>query len=92
MNDRRPPPRRSTRPPPAPEAVHVVAGTYPTDAARTYALTPQDLDGDETEGATATFVAGTGTFYAYNLGGSIPPVGSKVVVHAVGGRWCFRWD
>ncbi len=67
--------------------------TYPTTAGRFYACHPEVITGSESEGATPTFTADTATIvYAVNLGTSIPPVGTIIVVHAVGGRWCFRWD
>src|SRR5262245_15067142 len=66
---------------------------YPTNASQLFAFHPVEFDGDETEGASATPVADTETtFYAYNLGGEIPPEGTKIVCHAVGGRWVFRYD
>ncbi len=67
--------------------------TYPTTAARFYACNPELLTGSEAEGATPTFTADTATVvYALNLGTAIPPNGTKLVVHAVGGRWSFRFD
>lgn len=67
--------------------------TYPTTAAAFYAVVPCDLDGGESEGAAATYVPRAGSVsYALNLGTQIPPSGTTVVCHAVGGRWCFRYD
>ena len=67
--------------------------TYPVVAARFYACNPELLTGAETEGAAATFTADTNTIvYAVNLGTAIPPNGTKLVIHAVGGRWTFRYD
>jgi hypothetical protein len=67
--------------------------TYPTTAAAFYAVVPCDIDGSETEGAAATYVPRTGSVaYALNLGIQVPPSGTTVVCHAVGGRWCFRYD
>jgi hypothetical protein len=67
--------------------------TYPTTANVFYACYSCELSGNESEGAAATYVHdSSAVFYAYNLGTTVPPVGSHVVCHAVGGRWCFRWD
>jgi hypothetical protein len=67
--------------------------TYPTSAAAFYACNPELLTGAETEGAAATFTADTATVvYAVNVGTAIPPSGTKIVIHAVGGRWVFRFD
>lgn len=66
---------------------------YPTNAGAFYACAPLRVDGPESEGATATFVADpTRTIYAYNLGTQIPPANTRIVVHACGGRWTFRYD
>ncbi len=67
--------------------------TYPTTAARMYGLLPLDIDGDEIEGAAATYTASSDTvLYGVNLGTAIPASGTRLVAHAVGGRWCFRFD
>jgi hypothetical protein len=66
--------------------------SYPTTAAAFYAVIFCDIDGSESEGAAATYVARTTSVaYAFNLGTEIPPSGTMVVCHAVGGRWCFRY-
>jgi hypothetical protein len=67
--------------------------TYPTTASAFYACVPADLDGDESEGTTATFVRENSTvFYAWNAGTQVPPASTAIVCHAVGGRWVFRYD
>ncbi len=69
--------------------------TYPTVAGAFYACVPCDIDGAEVEGGTATYVprAGASPIYCLNLGTSIPPVGTTLLVHGVGsGRWTFRYD
>jgi hypothetical protein len=67
--------------------------TYPTTAAAFYAVVPCDIDGSESEGSAATYTPRTGSVaYAFNLGTDIPPSGTMVVCHAVGGRWCFRYS
>ena len=66
---------------------------YPTSAPEFYACNPELLTSSEAEGATPTFTADTATvIYALNLGTAIPPNGTKLVIHAVGGRWAFRYD
>jgi hypothetical protein len=66
---------------------------YPTDAGSFYACIPLLIDGDEVEGASASFIADPlRTIYAYNLGTQVPPVNTKVLLHACGGRWTFRHD
>lgn len=70
-----------------------VVSSYPTTASSFYALVACDLNGAETEGAIATVVTDNApTFYAWNAGTQIPPQGTAVVCHAVGGRWVFRYD
>ena len=70
-----------------------VVVSYPTVAAAFYACSPLQVDGPETEGATATFTEdGTRTIYAFNLGTQVPPAGSRIIAHACGGRWTFRYD
>lgn len=67
--------------------------TYPTTAAAFYAVVPCDIDGAENEGAAVTYVRQTGSVaYALNVGTQVPPSGTTIVCHAVGGRWCFRYD
>jgi hypothetical protein len=67
--------------------------TYPTTAGAFYACLPQGIDGNETEGAAATYTAETSTpFFAWNAGTAIPPAQTVVVCHAVGGRFVFRYD
>lgn len=67
--------------------------TYPTTAAAFYAVVPCDIDGGEAEGTAASYVPAAGSVaYALNLGSQVPPSGTTIVCHAVGGRWCFRYD
>jgi hypothetical protein len=88
-----------TRPPAAPTGgaparlvQTTTVTTYPTAAARFYAVTPLDAAGDQTEGSTGSFAAGPGTFYALNLGTAIPPSGTQLLVTWVAHRWVFRYD
>ena len=79
-------------------AVAILAQTttvssYPTVPAAFYACSPLQVDGPETEGATATFTEdATRTIYAFNLGTQVPPEGTRIIAHACGGRWTFRYD
>jgi hypothetical protein len=69
------------------------ATSYPTTAGTFYASNPIEIDGTELEGSTASYSADeTQVVYALNVGTQIPPVGTRVVVQAVGGRWVFRYD
>ena len=74
-------------------AITTTVTTYPTSAGVFYGCNPELLTGAETEGATPTFVPDTATVvYAVNLGTAIPPNGTIIVIHSVGGRWAFRYD
>jgi hypothetical protein len=66
---------------------------YPGAAAAFFAANPIEIDGSEVEGGAATYTAdSTQIVYALNVGTQVPPVGTRVVAHAVGGRWVFRYD
>jgi hypothetical protein len=65
--------------------------TYPTVAARLFACEPLSVLGAEVEGTTATKTLRGGTTYAFNLGASIPPVGSEVLLTYVAYRWVFSY-
>lgn len=67
-------------------------GTYPTAAARYYAIEPEVVTGAETEGASATLTVRSGTVYALNIGTAIPASGTRVLVSFVSHRWVFRYD
>ncbi len=67
--------------------------TYPSTASSFYASNPTEIDGSEVEGGAAFYTADTTqVVYALNVGTQVPPVGTRVVAHAVGGRWVFRYD
>jgi hypothetical protein len=67
--------------------------TYPTSANAYYACNVLLVTGSVSEGATPTITTDTSTvIMAYNVGSTIPPNGTQLVVHSVGGRWTFRWD
>jgi hypothetical protein len=74
-------------------AITTTVVMYPTSAGVFYACNPELLSGSESEGTKPTFTVDTATIiYALNLGTAIPPKGTVVVIHAVGGRWAFRYD
>jgi hypothetical protein len=67
--------------------------TYPTTAESFFATNPTEIDGSEVEGGAASYTPDTTQFvYALNVGTMVPPVGTRVVASAVGGRWVFRYD
>ena len=66
--------------------------TYPTSASAFYALFNTVVGGTEVEGGGASYVPGTAVTYALNVGSQVPPSGTRVICHAVGGRWVFRYD
>lgn len=68
--------------------------TYPTTPSAFYAIILMEIDGEEQEGSTASYVTVTGapTLYALNLGSQVPPPVTMVICHLVGGRYCFRFD
>jgi hypothetical protein len=67
--------------------------TYPTSAASFFASNPTEIDGSEVEGGAASYTPdATQVLYVLNVGTQIPPVGTRLVAHAVGGRWVFRYD
>jgi len=71
----------------------VTVNVYPTAAGAFYAGNPTYVSGTETEGGVAGYSPDRSqVIYAYNLGTQIPPEGTHVVAHAVGGRWVFRYD
>ena len=66
--------------------------TYPAAAQRFYACVAQTVLGVESEGGSGSFSPGPASFFALNLGTSIPPVGTYVVATFVESRWVFRYD
>jgi hypothetical protein len=65
---------------------------YPTVAGRYYACTPVAVGGNEAENQTPTFAALTGVVYAANIGATVPPSGTKLVIDLTGDRYTFRYD
>lgn len=68
--------------------------TYPTVAKACYAIQIDSIAGNDTEGSTPTFASASHpTIFAWNVGKSIPPSGTEVVIAlAPGGRWVFQYD
>jgi hypothetical protein len=70
-----------------------VANAYPTVSGAFYAGNPTYVNGTEAEGGVASYSPDMSqVIYAYNVGTQIPPEGTRVIAHAVGGRWVFRYD
>ena len=67
-------------------------GSYPTSAQSYYACTPQAILGTEVEGGAGVLTPVGSTFFALNLGTTVPPVGTSVIATHVGSRWVFRYD
>jgi hypothetical protein len=66
--------------------------SYPTTAACYYACNPICVLGTEVVGGPAVLTTVAGTFFALNLGSTIPPTGTDILVTFVGNRWAFRYD
>jgi hypothetical protein len=82
-----PPPTSST----SMVVVTVYESVYPTAVGKYFAAQQVDPDGVEVEGGAATFATLPGTLYIAVLPGStLPPVGTHLIVDAVGGRWVVR--
>ncbi len=69
-----------------------VVTAYPTTPQCYFACQPLALLGQEVEGAPGAVSPSPVTFFALNLGTSVPPIGTQVVVTFVGNRWVFRYD
>ncbi len=86
-------------PPAAPTAEAAVlvqtttVSSYPTTSAVFFAANPVEIDAVETEGQSASFTAdATQILYVLNVGTAVPPVGTRLIAHGVGGRWVIRYD
>ena len=68
--------------------------TYPTTAAAFYAVRALRHRRGRDRGRRGDLCPRRvgSVAYALNLGTQVPPSGTTVVCHAVGGRWCFRYD
>jgi hypothetical protein len=73
--------------------VTTVVTTYPTSPASYFAFNPGTITSTETEGGAGTITAdGSTLLYALNVGSAVPPQGTSLCIHGVGGRWVFRYD
>ena len=66
--------------------------SYPSTPQQFYACQPVSILGTESEGNTATLVPISSTFFALNLGSSVPPISTMMIVSFVSNRWVFRFD
>ncbi len=66
-------------------------GSYPTTAQAVYMLVLQSIDVGDSEGDAATFFDEDGLMPAVNLGGSIPPAGTRVIAFSISGHWVFSY-
>jgi hypothetical protein len=70
----------------------VTVTTYPTTAKAAYGIQITDTVCAETEGAAPTITLQSGTEYALNLGGTIPPVGTDILIErSPNGYWVFSY-
>ena len=69
-----------------------VLSVYPTTASSYFGCLPQSLYGAEQEGATGIVLSGSSSFFALNLGSTVPPIGTLVLATFTGNRWVFRYD
>jgi hypothetical protein len=72
----------------------VDGGSYPTTAGVVYMGVIQDIDADDTEGAVATFTddtdeEGTPMVPLLNIGGNVPPAGTRVIAVSTSAKWVF---
>lgn len=87
--------RRDSDPPlgsPSLLAVTTALGTYPTTPQCYYACHPVLLLGPEVEGGPGAVSSASASFFALNLGSTVPPLGTQVLATFVGNRWVFRYD
>ena len=67
-------------------------GSFPTNAQAVYLLTVQTVMAANTEGATATFTPTGEVVGAVNIGSSIPPIGTLLIIRQVDYRKVIRYD
>jgi hypothetical protein len=78
---------------PALVGITTVVSSYPTSPNVYFAVNPGTCTSTEMEGASGTVNADASTVvYALNLGTQVPAQGATICVHALGGRWVFRYD
>lgn len=69
----------------------ITVGTYPTSAQAFYAVKAVRPGGDQNEGAMVTTSVVSPTFYAANVGGTVPPNGTILLATLVGSRWVVQY-
>jgi hypothetical protein len=69
-----------------------VVSSYPTAAQCYFACQPAAVLGVEVEGGPGTISVLSSTFFALNVGSTIPPVGTQILATFAGNRWVFRYD
>jgi hypothetical protein len=69
-----------------------VLSAYPTTAGCYFACLPLTLLGAEVEGGAGVVSPGDSTFFALNLGTTVPQPGTLILATFVGNRWVFRHD
>ena len=69
----------------------VTLGAYPSVGAsgKTFAMQATDVTGPEIEGGAATVTVRAGVFFAVNLGGGLPTIGTEIIVHETPGAHVF---
>jgi hypothetical protein len=73
--------------------VQITSGNnYPTLPQSYFFANPILVTGDESEGSAGTLTLDpTQTFLVFNLGPLIPTIGTQMLAHRVGGRWCIGY-
>jgi hypothetical protein len=85
-------PSDQTSGPPCMVARTVSLGSYPTTATCFYACNPITVLGTEAEDGPSILTTEACTLFALNLGSTIPPAGTDILVTFVRHRWAFRYD
>lgn len=68
-------------------------GSYPATAKVFYACEILGVLGTEEEGEPGVVAAVSGSkVFARNLGGSVPPVGTEILIERIPYRWVFQYD
>jgi hypothetical protein len=71
--------------------VTAVFTTYPTTASAFFYVIPVALLGTQAEGSPGTTTPDPSGFFAFNLGSTVPPNGTQVLVSRVPNRWVFPY-
>lgn len=70
----------------------VTISSYPATAGAYYGVQSLRPGGNQNEGAAVTTTARAGFFTALNLGSTVPPVSTIIIITYIDGRWCFKYD